>query len=226
MLKAKFIKKRGCFSVKVDLACPGGKLLAMTGPSGSGKTTVIRTLAGLEEPDVGSISYQEEQWYDNEANLFLKPRDRKIGYVFQEHTLFPHLTVYRNVAFACQDEERIFELLKMLRVGHLAERRPHQISGGEKQRVALAQALASEPRALFLDEPFSALDSQTRYRLRFELQKIKKHLDIPIVMVTHDLDEAKQLGDIHICLNQGLVVDCDTSLPSTPTPVVTEPILV
>ena len=226
MLKAQFIKKRGHFVVKVDLACPAGQLLALTGPSGSGKTTVIRTLAGLEEPDAGSILFQQEQWYDGKMKLFRKPRERKIGYVFQEHTLFPHLTVYGNVAFACQDEGRICKLLEMLRVDHLAKRKPHQISGGEKQRVALAQALASKPRVLFLDEPFSALDSQTRYRLRFELQKIKQHLDIPIIMVTHDLDEAKQLGDIHICLNQGLVVDCDPSLNPAPAPVLSEPLLI
>ena len=224
MLKAQFIKKRGHFVVKVDLACPAGQLLALTGPSGSGKTTVIRTLAGLEEPDSGCILFRQEQWYDDKMQLFLKPRERKVGYVFQEHTLFPHLTVYGNVAFACQDDERIYELLQMLRVDHLAKRKPHQISGGEKQRVALAQALASEPRVLFLDEPFSALDSQTRYRLRLELQKIKQHLDIPIVMVTHDLDEAKQLGDVHICLNQGRVVDCEPSLHPASLPILPEPL--
>ena len=126
--------------------------------------------------------------------------------MFQEHTLFPHLSLRKNIAFACRDQERVTELLELLRIRHLEDSRPQQISGGERQRAALAQALASQPEVLLLDEPFSALDSLTRSRLCEELGALKKRLEIPIVLVTHDLDEARQLGDHHVCLEQGTIV--------------------
>lgn len=217
MLEARLKKKRDHFVVEVDFSCPDGKLLTLTGPSGSGKTTIIRTLAGLEKPDSGRIQYGKRLWYDSSKNHFLNARFRRVGYVFQEHTLFPHLTVRENVSFACKDKEHVTALLETLRISHLAKSMPHQISGGEKQRAALAQALASGPDVLFLDEPFSALDTHTRLRLRQELSHLKRQLSIPIVMVTHDLEEARQLGDINICLNRGVVEPCEERLKSTPS---------
>ncbi len=205
MLEAHVVKKRDRFIVDVRLRCPDGDLLVLTGPSGSGKTTVIRALAGLERPDGGSIRYRQKTWFSARERILLKARQRKVGYVFQEHTLFPHLNVEKNVAYGCRDPQRVGELLAMLRISHLADKRPQQISGGERQRAALAQALASAPDVLLLDEPFSALDNTTRHRLRLELKRLQHHLRIPIIMVTHDLDEARQLGDHHIRLHRGAV---------------------
>ncbi|HHB76893.1 MAG TPA: ATP-binding cassette domain-containing protein [Desulfobulbus sp.] len=209
MLDVHIIKQRGQFSVDVNFFCPDGRLLALTGPSGSGKTTVIRALAGLDRPDCGHISYRKKYWYHSTTSCFLKPRKRKVGYMFQEHTLFPHLSVRKNIAFACRDDERVSKLLRLLSIEHLADSRPHRISGGERQRTALAQALASDPDVLLLDEPFSALDTMTRNRLRHLLLDLKESLKIPIIMVTHDLEEARQLSDQHICLEKGAVVACE-----------------
>lgn len=208
MLDVQIVKQRGHVAIDINFSCDDGNLLVLTGPSGCGKTTIIRTLAGLERPDSGSIRYRKRDWFCSTQNIFLQPRKRKVGYVFQEHTLFPHLSVRKNIGFACRDRNRVTELLDLLRIRHLEDSRPQQISGGERQRAALAQALASDPDVLLLDEPFSALDGLTRNRLRGELGALKKRLRIPIIMVTHDLDEARELGDHHICLEQGTVIPC------------------
>lgn len=195
MLEGKIVKKCGHFTIDIHFQCERGKLLALTGPSGAGKTTIIRMLAGLEKPDKGHVKFEGNDWFNGAAKINLPARMRKVGYVFQEHTLFPHLTIERNVGFSCPDKSRIKTLLGMLGIRHLAFRMPYQVSGGERQRAALAQALASDPRALFLDEPFSALDTTTRTRLREELKLLKNRLHIPIILVTHDLDEANDLAD-------------------------------
>ena len=212
MLDVHIIKQRGHLNIDINFSCGDGQLLALTGPSGAGKTTIIRALAGLEHPDSGYISYNQTYWYNSVCNTLLPARRRKVGYVFQEHTLFPHLTVRKNIGFACKDEDRITELLDLLRIRHIKNSRPQQISGGERQRAALAQALASAPDVLLLDEPFSALDSITRNRLRSEIKNIKNRLTIPIIMVTHDLEEARQLADHHVCLEQEAVITCEQEI--------------
>ncbi len=206
MLDVQIIKKRGHFTVDISFSCPDGRLLALTGASGSGKTTIIRALAGLDQPDAGHIKYGDTYWYQGSADICLKARKRRVGYVFQEHTLFPHLSVRKNIAFACRDEDRVSELLDMLGIRHLEHSSPCRISGGERQRTALAQALASNPDVLLLDEPFSALDNGTKARLRARLLRIKEQFSLPIVLVTHDLEEACRLADNHICLDQGVVI--------------------
>lgn len=195
MLKGRIIKQQGHLAIDVSFHCERGSLLALTGPSGAGKTTIIRMLAGLEKPDSGRILFDENAWFDSNSKQFIKTRMRKIGYVFQEHTLFPHLDVAKNVGYSCDDKSRIEELLSTMGIAHLASRKPCQISGGERQRAAIAQALASDPQVLLLDEPFSALDIQTRIRLRNELKLLKSRLDIPVIFVTHDLEEAGFLAD-------------------------------
>jgi len=204
-LEAHLVKRLPQFTIDVELACAAGELLALVGPSGAGKTSIIRMLAGLETPDTGRIRYDRQDWFDAGGKTDLPPQQRRLGYVFQEHTLFPHLTVEKNIAFAARMPGRVDELLDLFGIADLRRRKPKQISGGERQRVALAQALASDPQLLLLDEPFSALDVLTRKQLRKELKSLKTTLGIPILLVTHDLDEAMYLADHVLPIDRGAI---------------------
>ncbi|WP_243543871.1 ATP-binding cassette domain-containing protein [Pseudodesulfovibrio tunisiensis] len=198
-------KQLSHFDLNVNFQCRAGNLTAIVGPSGAGKTTLIRMIAGLERPDAGRICLGNTCWVDTATNAFLPARKRGLGLVFQEYTLFPHLTVRRNVAFAATNMERVDSLMNLFGIRHLADKRPDQISGGERQRAAFCQALAREPVLLLLDEPFSALDAATRRKLRAELRDLKSELDIPVLHVTHDLEEAEYLGDDIIAVDHGQV---------------------
>ncbi|MDH3392823.1 MAG: ATP-binding cassette domain-containing protein, partial [Desulfobulbaceae bacterium] len=143
--------------------------------------------------------------FDTATQTNLPPQQRKLGYVFQDHTLFPHLSVEKNIAFAAKNPKQVDELLDLFSISELRHRKPKQISGGERQRVALAQALASKPQLLLLDEPFSALDIITRKQLRKELKKLKSTLAIPIILVTHDLDEAMYLANHVLPIDRGQI---------------------
>lgn len=173
-LNAHLVKRFPHFTIDIGFTCEPGQLLAFVGPSGAGKTSIIRMLAGLETPDTGLISHGHHDWFDSETDINLPPQQRQLGYVFQEHTLFPHLNVEKNIAFAAKEHWRVEELLNLFKISDLRNRKPGRISGGERQRVALAQALASDPKVLLLDEPFSALDILTRKQLRKELKELKK----------------------------------------------------
>ncbi len=205
LLEANIHKTLAHFTLNIQFSCPAGNLLCLTGPSGSGKTTLIRILAGLDSPDSGSIRLGQKLLYDSNKSICLEPRKRKLGYVFQEASLFPHLRVRENVAFACNNSTRIDGLLDLLGISHLGDKKPAHISGGERQRVAFAQALAANPELLLLDEPFSALDIQTRHSLQQRFLDIKKELQIPIVLITHDLREATLLSDQVIAIEDGLI---------------------
>lgn len=194
-LEARLRKKLEHFTLDVSLACSDGRLLAVVGPSGAGKTTILRIIAGLEQADEGNVTCGGQTWTDTGHRFSLPTRKRGIGYVFQEFTLFPHLSVYRNVAFAARDEGTVEGLLRRFDIWHLRDSRPHLISGGERQRCALCQALARQPKALLMDEPFSALDPLTRRRLREAVRGMKAEFDIPIIHVTHDIREALHLAD-------------------------------
>ncbi len=189
---------------------PGG-VLVLFGPTGSGKTTLLRAVAGLDRPDAGSISFGGEVWFDSAAGVHVPPQLRRVGFVFQDFALFPHLSARGNVAFGLGglrlDERggRVEETARLLRIEHLLDRRPAGLSGGERQRVALARALAPRPRLLLLDEPLSALDAPTRERLRGELRALLHHLGIPSILVTHDRVEALALGDRMAVLVEGAV---------------------
>ena len=194
-LTAVLKKKTKFFTIDVELSCPDGQTLALIGPSGSGKTTIIRMLAGLETPDEGKILYRDRVYFDSARGVNLPPQKRKLGYVFQDYSLFPHLTLYGNAAFAAQDRGEVEALMGVFGLSALRDRRPHQVSGGERQRCAVCQALARNPHLLLMDEPFSALDVVTRRILRNELKKITEKQTFPVVYVTHDVTEALFIGN-------------------------------
>ncbi len=181
--------------MEMDFTCSAGKTLVMIGPSGGGKTTIIRMLAGLEKPDGGEITFGGETWFASPGGVNLKPQKRMLGYVFQDYTLFPHLSLYENAAMAAADKREVDELLDLFGIGHLRNQKPDRVSGGERQRCAICQALARHPRILLLDEPFSALDVIARRALREEVKLLKDRMPCPIIYVTHDIHEALYLAD-------------------------------
>ena len=180
------------FHLEVKLSV-GRETVALVGPSGAGKTTVLRSVAGLVRPQRGRIRIGEEVLFDAERGVDLPPERRRVGLVFQEYALFPHMTVEQNVAYAGRGRQR--ELLERLRISHLAKARPAQLSGGERQRVALARALARDPAVLLLDEPLSALDAHTKADVRAELEELLHELALPTIFVTHDFEDAAALAD-------------------------------
>ena len=198
----------------VSLEIESGKLVALLGPSGSGKTTILRMVAGLEFPDEGRIFFGEEDATD------IAIRDRGVGFVFQAYALFPHMNLAKNIAFGMESArqrrpkaeiaDRVEELLGLVRLGGLGGRFPNQISGGQRQRVALARALAVDPRVLLLDEPFGALDAAVRRDLRRWLRELHDDLPITTLFVTHDQEEALDLADEVVILNEGRIVQRGT----------------
>jgi molybdate transport system ATP-binding protein len=184
-----------------ELPLGDGLVTVLFGPSGSGKSTVLRALAGLDTEATGFIRFSGDPWLDSARARFLPPQRRRVGLLFQDYALFPHLTVAGNVGYGLfalprrEREERVRVVADRLRIGDLLERRPAQLSGGQRQRVALARALAPSPRLLLLDEPLSALDAPTREELRAELRRSLEASGIPAVVVTHDRVEALALGD-------------------------------
>lgn len=204
-LEAVLKKKTRSFTIDVELSCPDGQTLALVGPSGSGKTTIIRMLAGLERPDDGLIRCGGELLFDSARGVNLRPQKRNLGYVFQDYTLFPHLTIYGNAAFAARDRGEVESLMEFFGIASLRDRKPHEFSGGERQRCAVCQALARDPRLLLLDEPFSALDVVTRRVLRGELRKITEKRTSPVIYVTHDITEALSIGNTLIPVVEGAV---------------------
>jgi sulfate transport system ATP-binding protein len=202
----------------VSLTVQSGELLALLGPSGSGKTTLLRIIAGLEHPDTGSgaIRFHDENVAGRHAG------DRQVGFVFQHYALFRHMTVFENIAFGLRVRPRrsrpsravisakVHQLLKLVQLDFLANRYPNQLSGGQRQRVALARALAMEPKVLLLDEPFGALDAQVRRELRQWLRRLHEKIHVTSVFVTHDQDEALELADRVVVMNEGRIEQIGT----------------
>ncbi len=195
----------------VSLDFPSGELVALLGPSGCGKTTLLRIIAGLETPDSGRV------WLDGEDASDTHVRERQVGFVFQHYALFRHMTVFDNVAFGLRARPRktrpaeseirrkVHQLLDLVQLDWAGERFPAQLSGGQRQRIALARALAVEPRVLLLDEPFGALDAKVRKELRRWLRRLHDELHVTSVFVTHDQDEAIEVSDRIVLINQGRV---------------------
>ena len=205
-------------------ACAPGEVLALVGPSGSGKTTILGAIAGTYRPREGRVAVNGDTWFDAGAGTFLPPHRRAVGMVFQTYALFPHMTASGNVMAALGHlppglrPGRAAELLARVHLAGLEQRRPAALSGGQQQRVALARALAREPAVLLLDEPFSAVDKATRLRLYREIAELRAELDMPVVLVTHDLDEAAMLADRLAVLHRGRTLQT-----GTPEEVVTRP---
>jgi molybdate transport system ATP-binding protein len=202
---------RGAFTLDVDLALPPRGITAVFGPSGCGKTTLLRCVAGLERPGEARIRVHGQTWQDSEAKVFLPPWQRPLGYVFQEASLFDHLDVRGNLAFALKRRREasgldLQELLAMLDIGHLLDRRPHQLSGGERQRVAIARALATQPRILLLDEPLAAVDVARRQEILPWLERLRDELHVPMLYVTHAADEVARLASHLVLMESGRCV--------------------
>ncbi len=204
----------GSPSIHGSFRLPAGRphVLVLYGPSGVGKTTVLRCLAGLERPTRGRISFASDTWFDAGAGLHAPPQARGVGYLFQDYALFPHLTVAGNITYAIHnaapDERRarLGDMLRLLKLDGLEDRRPAQLSGGQQQRVALARALIRRPRLLLLDEPLSALDAPTREQLQGELRGLLLGQGVPAVCVTHDWVEALALADEVAVMGGGRVL--------------------
>ena len=203
--------------------------IAVFGPSGAGKSLLLQMLAGLVRPDSGVIRIDRETWFDASRGIDVPARERHIGYVFQHYALFPHRTVAQNVAFPLATrllgrmpagaQARVDALLDTLGLTAVRDSYPTQLSGGERQRVALGRALASEPRALMLDEPFSSLDAPVRTRMRQELLNLQARFGVPYVLITHDAEDVAACSDTVLALAHGRIVepeDAPVPLPHLP----------
>lgn len=205
------VRLRQSAPIPLDAAfeCRSGEVLALVGPSGSGKSTILRCIAGLHRPREGRIAGNGHLWFDRLSGTDLPAHARRVGFVFQSYALFPHMTALANVMAALghrpksERERRAGELLDLVHLAGLEERRPAALSGGQQQRVAVARALARDPDVLLLDEPFSAVDKVTRRKLYHELAELRRALRMPVVLVTHDLDEAALLADRLCILHRG-----------------------
>jgi molybdate transport system ATP-binding protein len=209
-LRVRIARSNG-FSLDVAFDAPPG-VTVLFGPSGSGKSTTLACIAGLTRPTSGRIALGGETWFDADARIDVPVHRRRVAFVFQSLALFPHMTAAQNVAYgidrAIEREgrrARAAALLERLRVRHLADRRPATFSGGEAQRVALARALATRPRVVLLDEPFSALDRDLRRDLVADVKQFVRELNVPVLFVTHQRGEARALGERLVLLEHGRV---------------------
>lgn len=200
------------FQLAVDLQLPGSGVTALFGHSGSGKTTLLRCIAGLQRPDSGFLQVRGQVWQDSANGVFLPTHQRPLGYVFQEASLFPHLSARKNIDYgrkrAAQsaNDAELAAIVAMLGIGHLLNKIPAQLSGGERQRVGIARALALKPQVLLMDEPLAALDLKRKQEILPFLERLHRELDIPILYVTHSPQEVTRLADHLVVLEAGRVV--------------------
>ncbi|WP_085695250.1 MULTISPECIES: molybdenum ABC transporter ATP-binding protein [unclassified Pseudomonas] len=209
MIDARLNLSYAGFSLDVDLHLPGRGVTALFGQSGSGKTTCLRCIAGLERAENAFIRINDEVWQDSDNGLFVPPHKRALGYVFQEASLFPHLSVLANLQFGLKRIARplrrvdLRQATELLGIGHLLDRHPQNLSGGERQRVGIARALLTSPKLLLMDEPLAALDSQRKNEILPYLQRLHDELDIPVLYVSHAQDEVARLADHLVLLSDG-----------------------
>ena len=203
-------------SFELELTLEVGGTVALVGPSGAGKTSVLRAIAGLVRPRTGRVALDDDVWFDSARRIARRPEERRVGLLFQDYALFPHLDVRRNVEYAGRG--RADPYLERFRIAHLAGAWPAELSGGERQRVALARALARDPAVLLLDEPLSALDAHTKAGVRTELQQLLRELALPTILVTHDFQDAAALAD-----EVGVLVDGRLRQLASPQQLVARP---
>lgn len=203
--------------------------IVLFGPSGAGKTATLRAIAGLLQPARGRIAIGDRVLYDSARGIDMAPRQRRVGYVFQDYALFPHLSVRDNIAYGLRslrrplldaaDRRRIDAMLDLFELQALAAMRPRELSGGQRQRVALARALIVEPQLLLLDEPFAALDVRLRERMRSELRELQLRFAVPLLLITHDLHDVRSLAETLVVMEMGRVtrsLPVDTQLHTLP----------
>ncbi|WP_431264578.1 sulfate/molybdate ABC transporter ATP-binding protein [Roseateles chitinivorans] len=217
------IRKRvegGGRSFELDVAfSTEARRTVIYGPSGAGKSLTLQAIAGLLKPDEGTIYVDGHPVFDSASRIDMPARERRLGYLFQDYALFPQLTVRQNIAFGLKrgwrnpsrhdGGEAVDRWLQAFELERVAQQRPHQLSGGQRQRTALARALVNGPRALLLDEPFSALDPDLRGRMRAELDTLLERIGMPMLMITHDPEDVARFGDHRVVLRDGKVRDVE-----------------
>lgn len=222
------LHQEGPIPLAASLECAAGEVLALVGPSGSGKSTILRCIAGTCRPRGGTVRVNGHTWFSAADGVHVPPHHRPVGMVFQSYALFPHLTALGNVVSAMGHlpadgrKAQAGRLLSLVHLAGLEQRRPAELSGGQQQRVAVARALAREPAVLLLDEPFSAVDKSTRQRLYREIADLRRVLNMPVVLVTHDLDEALMLADKLTVLHHGRTLQTGDPQQVTTRPVSAE----
>ena len=210
-ITARLALTRPGFTLDVDLQLPGRGVTALFGPSGCGKTTCLRAIAGLTRAQPGRVEVNGEVWQDDAQGIWRATHERALGYVFQEASLFDHLNVHGNIAYGqkrtppARRKVALEQAVELLGIGHLMERKPQALSGGERQRVAIARALATSPRLLLMDEPLAALDAQRKAEVLPYLEKLHRTLDIPVLYVSHSIDEVARLAEHLVLLQDGAV---------------------
>ncbi len=199
----------GDLPLDINLQINEGDFITIEGHSGAGKTTLLRLIAGLIKPENGSIIVNNNEWFNASTNIFLPPQKRKVGFVFQDYSLFPNMTVLQNIEFASKDKKdsaHLKEIIEIMELEMFKDRYPETLSGGQKQRVALARAIARRPNILLLDEPLSALDSEMRLKLQDFILKAHRNLNLTTIMVTHDLSEIFKMSNKVIRLKKGKII--------------------
>lgn len=202
------------FNLQLKYASSGNRLVIL-GPSGSGKSLLLQMIAGLLTPDSGYLKLAGRMLFDQQQRINLTPQQRQVAFLFQNYALFPHLNVRQNIAFGLRrglfnprvnmHSERVDYWLDNFGLTAVQQQKPHQLSGGQRQRTALARALITEPRALLLDEPFSALDPDLRIHMRNELRELQERLAVPLILITHDVEDVKAFSDETLCLKDGRI---------------------
>jgi molybdate transport system ATP-binding protein len=199
----------GEFRLKLDLTIQKGEFISLYGPSGSGKTTFLRILAGLEKADSGTMRVNDRLWFDGDKNIFLKANHRNVGLVFQDYALFPNMTVRENINYGLgKDVDQAFveDVIELMDISKMLERKPLTLSGGQSQRVALARTLVTRPAILLLDEPLAALDPEMRLRIQDYLRSAHERYQLTTIMVSHDIGEIFKLSDRVIKLDNGQII--------------------